>query len=227
MKYSTACLLFLSAMLPAGAGSLPSNSESRRTLALLEAAPAVNPDALKLALRAVDCAGRGAAATRTDVLALLDYSRPSTEPRLWVFDLEGNRLLFEELVAHGKNSGGNIPERFSNIPGSLMSSMGVFRTAETYYGKHGYSLRLEGLEEGVNDRSRERAIVMHAAGYVDGRLAQRLGRIGRSFGCPAVRPAVSRELIDTVRGGALLFAYYPDEEWLRNSGFLACEISAD
>ena len=143
-------------------------------------------------------------------------------------DLEANRLLFEELVAHGKNSGGNIPERFSNTPGSLMSSMGVFRTANTYYGKHGYSLRLEGLEEGFNDKSMERAIVMHAARYVDPELGRKMGRIGRSLGCPAVRPAVSRQIIDTLRGGALLFAYYPDEEWLLESQFLACQaISAD
>lgn len=210
------------AFLPAHADS-PQMGRHTQLDALLEEAPAINPGALRMALRAVNCACDAKPETRTDILALLDYSRPSTEPRLWIFDLKANRLLFEELVAHGKNSGGNLPVKFSNTPGSLMSSMGVFRTANTYYGKHGYSLRLEGLEEGFNDKSMERAIVIHAADYVDADLGRRMGRIGRSFGCPAVRPEVSRQLIDTVRGGALLFAYYPDEEWLNQSRFLACD----
>lgn len=162
-----------------------------------------------MALQAVDRAAHGPIPARSDVVALIDYSRPSTEPRLWVFDLRRNRLLFEELVAHGKNSGENVPVRFSNAPGSLMSSLGVFVTAETYNGQHGYSLRLDGLDKGVNDNSRERAIVVHGADYVDPALALRQGRIGRSFGCPAVRPAISKQLIDTVRGGAVFFAYYP------------------
>lgn len=180
----------------------------------------MNPEALRMALEALDNAEAAGTAVRTDVLALIDYSRPSTEPRLWVFDLENNLLLFEELVAHGKNSGGDTPVRFSNRPGSLMSSLGVFVTANTYYGKHGYSLRLKGLEEGVNDNSMERAIVMHAASYVDPEVARRLGRLGRSWGCPAVRPEVSRQLIDAVKDGALLFAYYPDDRWLSTSRFL-------
>jgi hypothetical protein len=187
---------------------------------LCRQAPAVNPEALRMALEALDNAEAAGTAVRTDVLALIDYSRPSTEPRLWVFDLENNLLLFEELVAHGKNSGGDTPVRFSNRPGSLMSSLGVFVTANTYYGKHGYSLRLKGLEEGVNDNSMERAIVMHAASYVDPEVARRLGRLGRSWGCPAVRPEVSRQLIDAVKDGALLFAYYPDDRWLSTSRFL-------
>lgn len=187
---------------------------------LCRQAPAVNPEALRMALEALENAEAAGTAVRTDVLALIDYSRPSTEPRLWVFDLENNLLLFEELVAHGKNSGGDTPVRFSNRPGSLMSSLGVFVTANTYYGKHGYSLRLKGLEEGVNDNSMERAIVMHAASYVDPEVARRLGRLGRSWGCPAVRPEISRQLIDAVKDGALLFAYYPDDRWLSTSRFL-------
>lgn len=180
----------------------------------------MSPEALRMALEALESAQAEGTAVRSDVLALIDYSRPSTEPRLWVFNLEDNRLLFEELVAHGKNSGGNTPVRFSNRPGSLMSSLGVFRTANTYYGRHGYSLRLQGLEQGINDKSMERAIVMHAASYVDPNVARRLGRLGRSWGCPAVRPQISRRLIDTVKDGVLLFAYYPDDEWLSTSRFV-------
>lgn len=175
-----------------------------------------------MALNAVECVQRAGKRVRDDVLLLLDYSRPSTEPRLWVFDLANGRLLFEELVAHGKNSGDNHTVRFSNQPGSLMSSLGIFLTAGTYYGKHGYSLRLQGIEDGFNDKSMQRAIVLHPADYVNEGITKRLGRLGRSWGCPAVRPAVSRRLIDTVRDGALMFAYFPQPEWLSNSKYLGC-----
>src|SRR5262249_57240074 len=131
------------------------------------------------------------ASVRQDRLMVIDYAKPSSQPRLWVFDLHLKRLLFEEPVAHGRNSGGNRSTQFSNEPGSLMSSLGVFLTADTYIGKHGLSLRLHGVEEGINDRSMERAIVMHPAKYV-----RRAGSIGRSWGCPAVRPEISRLLID-------------------------------
>jgi hypothetical protein len=180
-----------------------------------------------MALHAVECAHHGPAPARSDVLMLLDFSRPSTEKRLWVFDLERNRLVFEELVSHGQGSGGNVPERFSNTPRSHMSSLGVFLTGETYHGKHGYSLRLRGLEKGFNDKSFERAIVIHPAPYVSAEFAGKTGRLGRSHGCPAVRPAISRQLIDTVRGGAVLFAYYPDEAWLQKSAFVGCATARD
>ena len=98
-----------------------------------------------------------------------------------------------------------------------MSSLGVFLTGDSYIGKHGLSLRLQGLEEGINDKSMERAIVIHAAEYVSERVGRREGRIGRSWGCPAVRPEVSRQLIKTVQGGALLLAYYPENSWLQTS----------
>ncbi len=110
---------------------------------------------------------------------------------MWVFDLDHRRLLFEELVAHGRHTGENKPVRFSNVPGSLMSSLGLFRTGQTYQGRNGYSLRLQGLEPGFNDRSEERAIVIHGADYVSQAQTIRLGRLGRSWGCPAVRTADS------------------------------------
>ncbi len=143
---------------------------------------------------------------------LIDYTKPSSEPRLWVFDLNCKRLLFEEPVAHGKNSGGERSIRFSNEPSSLMSSLGVFLTASTYIGKHGLSLRLRGMEKGINDLSMERGIVIHGADYV--RLG---GPIGRSWGCPAVRPEISGALIESVRDGALLLSYYPQRSWLEMS----------
>ena len=153
---------------------------------------------------------------------MIDYSRPSTERRLWVFDLKKTVLLYAEYVAHGRNSGENFPNAFSNRESSHQSSLGLFATADTYNGGNGYSLRMDGLEPGVNDLARARAIVMHGAPYVDPVMAQRQGRLGRSFGCPAVRPAVANSVIDTLKEGQLVFAYYPDQQWLANSRFFRC-----
>jgi hypothetical protein len=190
---------------------------------LSAAAPAADPAVLALALRARSCAIDAATATR---LAVIDYSRPSTQQRLWVFDLRQPRLLYSEYVAHGRNSGENLATRFSNRDGSLQSSLGLFRTAETYDGDNGYSLRMDGLEPGINDRARDRALVMHGAWYVDPLQALKQGRLGRSLGCPALRPQVAHALIDTLKDGQLLFAYYPDRDWLAHSRLLGCGASA-
>ncbi|MCE5233049.1 MAG: murein L,D-transpeptidase catalytic domain family protein [Mizugakiibacter sp.] len=189
---------------------------------LSAAAPSANPRVIDLAVRAQDCAVRSGEPT-PERLAVIDYSRPSTEPRLWVFDLARQKLLFEELVAHGRNSGDNLARNFSNAPGSLESSLGLFRTLGTYSGRNGYSLRMDGLEPGVNDRALERALVIHGAPYVSAATARRMGRLGRSWGCPAVRPAVAQRLIDTLKGGQMVFSYYPDARWLHASPYLRCE----
>ena len=183
----------------------------------------INPEVLKLALGASRCATVNGAVQRPSTLTIIDYSKPSVEPRMWVLDLNARELLYEELVSHGQGSGGNIPTKFSNQPDSHQTSLGLFVTDSTYVGRNGYSLRLDGLDEGFNDRARERAIVMHGAPYVNTDITKSLGRLGRSHGCPAVRDAVARELIDRVKGGSLVFAYYPDAEWLEQSKFLnAC-----
>ncbi len=190
---------------------------------LAAAAPAANPDVLALALQAQRCAvGQGAVAP-PQRLAVIDYSRPSTEPRMWVFSLADARLLYFEHVAHGKHSGTNLTTAFSNVEGSLQSSLGLFSTTETYVGGNGYSLRMDGLEPGINDRARERLLVIHGAEYVNPLQALRQGRLGRSYGCPAVRVGVAHELIDSLKGGQLLFAYYPDAQWLQGSRFLGCK----
>lgn len=180
----------------------------------------IDADVLRLALSASECAARSGVVDDPSTLSIIDYSRPSTEPRLWVLDLETRRLLYHELVSHGQGSGGNVPNRFSNEPDSHQTSLGLFVTDKTYVGKNGYSLRLDGLDRGFNDRARDRAIVMHGAPYVNADIARTLGRLGRSHGCPAVREAIARELIDRVQGGDLLFAYYPDKRWLSGSRFL-------
>jgi hypothetical protein len=129
-------------------------------------------------------------------------------------------VLYHELVAHGQGSGGNRATQFSNAPDSHQTSLGLFLTDTTYVGRNGYSLRLDGLDRGFNDRARERAIVMHGAAYVNDDITHPLGRLGRSHGCPAVREAIAHELIDRVKGGGLLFAYYPDPAWLNHSKYL-------
>jgi hypothetical protein len=164
---------------------------------------------------------------RPKTLTVIDYSLPSTEPRLWVYDVETGRLLFKELVAHGRNTGENMATEFSDTPESRQTSIGLFVTGETYVGSNGYSLRMDGLEPGFNARARERAIVMHGAPYVDELLAAKQGRIGRSWGCPALREAVARDVIDTVRGGGVIFSYYPDASWLQTSRFLNCNNTPD
>lgn len=194
---------------------------------LAAAAPALDPQVLALAVQARECALAHGDIAFDERLAVIDYSLPSTQRRLWVFDVGRTRLLYHEHVAHGRNSGANMTTSFSNLDGSHQSSLGLFRTAETYVGGNGYSLRMDGLESGVNDNARERLIVMHGADYVDPPQALRQGRLGRSFGCPALRQEVAREVIDALKGGQLLFAYYPQHRWLTRSRFLHCGAVAD
>ncbi len=141
------------------------------------------------------------------ILTLIDFTKPSTEQRLCVIDLQEQQTLFKSHVSHGRNSGGNYAVSFSNQPQSFKSSLGFFRTGDTYYGKNGYSLILEGLEKGKNDKAKERAIVMHGAKYADPAIIKKQGRLGRSLGCPALPPAVSREIINTIKDGALLYIH--------------------
>lgn len=185
--------------------------------ALSLAAPAADPHVLALAARALRCVQR---TTPTHILSVIDYSKPSTVRRLWVFDVRQHELLFHELVAHGRNSGANLATRFSNVPDSHESSLGTFVTDGTYIGHNGYSLRLKGVDGRFNDNAESRAIVIHGANYVNPMLAHTQGRIGRSFGCPAVRPAVAHKLIDTIRHHSVVFAYYPDKKWLQGSRML-------
>jgi hypothetical protein len=174
----------------------------------------------EMALNAAQCAVRSGDVSSLQTLTVIDYSRPSTERRLWVFDLRHRALLYEELVAHGSGSGMNVATSFSNQPDTHQSSLGLFRTDDTYVGRNGYSLRLHGLDAGFNDNAYSRAIVMHGAPYVSDDVVKRQGRLGRSWGCPALRDGIAREVIDTVKGTGLVFAYYPDPRWLDASKYL-------
>ncbi|HZX17291.1 MAG TPA: murein L,D-transpeptidase catalytic domain family protein [Pseudomonas sp.] len=189
---------------------------------LTRIAPGLNQQALRHALAAMQCAvNHGADPARR--LAVIDYSRPSTERRLWIFDLQRKRLLLRDFVAHGRKSGDNFAEVFSNSLGSHQTSLGLFRTAESYSGKHGYSLRMDGLEPGLNDLARERAIVIHGADYVNPLWVAKQGRIGRSLGCPAVRPEVARMVVDQLKGGQFLFAWHSNQRLMQASTYLECK----
>ena len=197
---------------------------------LVRAAPGINPAVVAMAVDSLNCASRAQASRHGDAsprrLAVIDYSLPSAQPRLWVFDLQSRKLLLIERVAHGRDSGENTTTSFSNLPGSHQSSLGLYRTSDTYTGHNGYSLRLDGLEPGFNDRARERAIVVHGASYVSEKTIDLRGGVGRSWGCPAVRLEIARPLIDAIKGGQYLFAYYPDAQWLQHSPLRSCPLVA-
>ncbi|MAA88524.1 MAG: hypothetical protein CME39_12790 [Haliea sp.] len=220
------CVFVIAAGLCLGA-SLPAAAAGGTELvrALTAVAPTLDRSVLRRAVAAMNCAlDRGL--ERAERLAIIDFSLPSTEQRLWIFDLSQRELLLNELVAHGQGSGQNVASRFSNVSGSHQSSIGLFRTSESYRGRHGYSLRMDGLEAGINDLARERAIVIHGADYVDPQWIDRQGRIGRSQGCPAVRQEVASTVVDTLKDGQFLFSWYPDPDWLANSDFLNCPAGA-
>ena len=164
--------------------ALPWSGQTASRAGAIEVPPAggISPNVLRLAVSAVQCATSRGTIARPPTLTVIDYSRPSVEPRLWVFDLNARgKLVFKELVAHGRNTGGNMATQFSDAMNSRQSSLGLFVASDTYVGSNGYSLRLDGLEPGFNARARARAIVMHGAPYVDPSLGAAQGRIGRSW----------------------------------------------
>ncbi|MDF2867993.1 MAG: hypothetical protein K0S11_1463 [Gammaproteobacteria bacterium] len=177
------------------------------------------PNILKMALSAYEHAKQKGLVDK-QIVTIIDYSKPSTEKRLWVVDLKHKKILFNTLVAHGRNSGSDVARKFSNDYHSLTSSLGVFLTGRTYFGHNGYSLVMEGLERGINDKAQARHIVFHPAHYVSEDFIKRTGRIGRSWGCPALSPHIAPQVIDTIKNGTLVFAYYPDKNWLNRSNFL-------
>lgn len=157
------------------------------------------------------------------ILTVIDYSRPSNTKRLWVFDLNKNKMLFHTYVSHGIASGALLTHQFSNRNNSKASSLGVYKTDKAYYGRHGLSLKLAGLERGFNDHAFNRAIVMHSAWYMDEKFIKKYGRPGRSWGCPAISIALKEPLINTIKDNALFVAYYPGEKWIKYSKYLNCE----
>ena len=156
-----------------------------------------------------------------NIISIIDFSLPSTEKRLYVVDLKNYRVLYKTYVAHGRNSGTVMANSFSNSPSSYKSSLGFYKTLGTYIGKHGYSLKLQGLEKGINDKAYERAIVMHGADYVSPAYIPKLGYIGRSQGCPAVSTREATPIINTIKNGSCLFIYSPSSTYQQHSPVLS------
>ncbi|RBA29527.1 murein L,D-transpeptidase catalytic domain family protein [Flavobacterium tibetense] len=152
-----------------------------------------------------------------DILTIVDFSLPSTEERMWVIDMKTKTILLQSLVAHGRNSGDNVATSFSNVSESFQSSLGFYTTGEVYQGKHGFSLRLDGLEKGINDNARNRAVVIHGADYVSKSFIKQHGRLGRSQGCPAVPYEVHETLINTIKNKSCLFIYHSSRNYVVKS----------
>lgn len=148
-----------------------------------------------------------------DILTVIDFSMSSAKKRLWVIDLSTNTILYNTVVSHGMNSGGEFANSFSNSPSSNKSSLGFYATGETYNGKHGLSLKLDGLEKGINDHARERAVVMHGASYANPSILKSQGFLGRSQGCPAIPEGVKDEIIRVIKGKSCLFIYHPTRSY--------------
>lgn len=157
---------------------------------------------------------------KSKVLTVIDFSLPSTAKRMWIINPESGEILLNSVVSHGRNSGDLMAKSFSNQAESYKSSLGFYTTAETYSGKHGYSLRLDGLEKGFNDQARNRAIVIHGADYAREEFAKSVGRLGRSLGCPALPSELSAKAIDLIKNGSLLFIFGKDASYLEKSSLI-------
>ncbi len=151
------------------------------------------------------------------IISIVDFSKASSKKRLFVIDVKNSRVLFNTYVSHGRNSGRELAQEFSNEPESFKSSLGFFVTGGTYDGKHGFSMRLNGEEPGFNDKALSRAIVMHSAEYINESVIKSQGFIGRSLGCPALSPAVYKPVIEKIKNGTCLFLYSPNKSYLTHS----------
>jgi hypothetical protein len=154
---------------------------------------------------------------KNNLLTIVDFSQPSTSKRMYIIDVANKKLLKQSLVAHGRNTGALMANSFSNQAESNKSSLGFYITSETYQGKHGLSLRLDGMENSINDNARARAIVVHGADYANEGFYKQTGYLGRSFGCPAVPTKDANNIINTIRNGSCLFIYSPSEAYLKTS----------
>lgn len=156
-----------------------------------------------------------------EILTLIDFSLSSNTKRLWVIDLAHNTILYHSLVAHGRNTGEEFATKFSNAAESYKSSLGFYLTGEVYNGKHGKSLKLDGLEKGINDNARDRAVVMHGANYVSSTFIKNNKRLGRSLGCPAIPEELTDEIIDAIKHQSCLFIYHPSQNYVSTSKLLS------
>lgn len=183
----------------------------------------LNPVVVDKVLTSLFCAQRYNVAYN-NVLTVIDYSLPSNQKRLWVFDLREKRLLFHTYVSHGIKTGTLFSTFFSNKNNSRASSIGIYTTGQAYFGREGLSLKLDGLDRGFNDNASNRAVVMHAGWYIDEGFIKKYGRAGRSWGCPGLPSAYATPIIHTIKEGSLFVIYYPSDDWFLTSKFLNCHI---
>lgn len=188
---------------------------------LRKKAPTLNTMVINKVLATLTCAKEYNVA-HNNILTIIDYSLPSSEKRLWVFDLNSEELLFYTYVSHGIKSGTLLSNYFSNKYDSKASSIGVYTTDQAYYGREGLSLRLDGLDRGFNDNASNRSIVMHGGWYMDENFIKKYGRAGRSWGCPALPLHLTTPIINTIKDNSLFVIYYPSDDWFLKSKFLNC-----
>lgn len=152
-----------------------------------------------------------------NILTIIDFTLSSTKKRMWVLDMTNNKVLYHTLVAHGKNTGGEFATNFSNTVNSLQSSLGFYVTGETYYGKNGYSMFIDGMEKEFNSKARERYVVVHGASYANPSFINKLGRLGRSYGCPALPTALNDDIIDVIKNKSVIYIHSADKTYLSKS----------
>jgi hypothetical protein len=186
--------------------------------------PALKPEAFRFGLIGFEALHSRGLISNDSLLTIIDFSLPSSKDRFFVINLINNQVVYKSLVSHGRNSGDLFANRFSNKIQSHESALGFFITGKSYEGGQGYSLQLQGVDTGYNDHTRVRGIVIHAADYATQEFVTRYGRLGRSFGCPALPPELSRPIIDLIKEGSVLFSYYPDENYFHHSVILNNKI---
>jgi hypothetical protein len=208
---------------PAASRTMPSSqanyTHATKTLASQIKAQNLDSKVLELALKAYNNA-KHAGYGENEHLTIVDYSLPSSTPRMWVIDMHNKTVTHHTYVAHGIGSGEKYAYKFSNQPGSGKSSLGLYLTGDIYKGRYGQSLNLQGLDGKFNSNALSRRIVVHKAHYVDENVIRKIGRLGRSLGCLALNKKVADKIMHTIKGGSLIFCYYPDKTWLSESKML-------
>jgi hypothetical protein len=214
---------FINGLVPiVSAGHSSVQAINDMNLMLHNEAPHLNQQVINKVLMTLKCANEYNV-DHNNILTIIDYSMPSNEKRLWVFDLREKKLLFHTYVSHGIKSGALISNYFSNQYNSKASSIGVYQTLQSYYGRDGLSLRLDGLDRSFNDNASNRSVVMHSGWYVEESFIKKYGRPGRSWGCPALPLENSKAIINTIKDKSLLVIYYPSDNWFSKSRFLNCD----
>jgi len=214
--------MFLTVTEKAGSEIIPAIDEKQEVYSLLHLADmGLSSEAFKFAVKGFERLKKEGKLLNESVLTIIDFSQSSNNKRMYVIDLARKALLFNTYVAHGRNTGDEFAEKFSNIPGTFQSSLGFYLTENMAIGsKVGLSLILKGLEKGFNDKAREREIIIHGADYATEEFIQKHGRLGRSYGCPSLPPELIKPVAETIKDGTCLFIYKHDDNYIQKSSVL-------